>query len=94
MLNLKFQVHKAVASDPGLLPVPQYIDVFVATGQMVCDEDIGVANTAIQITSNLPMPAYPKVLDEMKIALEYDSSGKCNAFEVKIINLHIYSSHA
>ncbi|XP_049870417.1 26S proteasome non-ATPase regulatory subunit 5 [Pectinophora gossypiella] len=80
------QVYNAIEMDPSLLPLSQYIDVFVATAQMVCDEDIGVANKAILITSNLPNEAYPKVLDEMKIALEYNSSTKCNAFEV-VINI-------
>lgn len=59
-----------------------YLDVFVATGQMVTDEDLGVTNTAIKITSMLPQEAYPKVLEEMKIALDGNSSDKCNAFEV------------
>lgn len=68
--------------DPNILPVPQYIDVFVAVAQMVSDTDVGVANEAVLITSNLPVEAYPKVLDEMRIALEYNSSSKCNVFEV------------
>ncbi|KAI8424328.1 hypothetical protein MSG28_002875 [Choristoneura fumiferana] len=54
--------------------------------QLVSDKDVGVANKAIMITSNLPNDAYPKILDEMRIALEYDSSSKCNAFEV-IVNI-------
>lgn len=77
-----FQVHKSVTTDISLLPVPQYIDLFVAISQMVCDTDIGVANKAVIITSNLPFEAYPKVLEEMKIALEHNSSSKCNAYEV------------
>ncbi|KAI5646556.1 proteasome non-ATPase 26S subunit domain-containing protein [Phthorimaea operculella] len=85
------QVYKAVTKDPNLLPCPEYIDMFVATAQMVCDEEIGVANRAIQITSNLPPSAYPKVLEEMKIALEYNSSAKCNAFEV-VINISAKST--
>ncbi|XP_030028072.2 26S proteasome non-ATPase regulatory subunit 5 [Manduca sexta] len=80
------EVYKVVATDPNLLPVPQYIDVYVATAQLVSDTDVGVANKAILITSNLPIEAYPKVLEEMKIALEYNSSSKCNALEV-IINI-------
>lgn len=60
----------------------KYTDVFVAVSQMVCDSDVGVANKAILITSNLPFEIYPKVLDEMKIGLEYNSSSKCNVLEV------------
>lgn len=80
------QVYKAVSSDLALLPVPQYIDVFVAVAQLVGDSDIAIANKAILITSNLPFEAYPKVLDQMKIILEYSVSSKCNAYEV-IINI-------
>lgn len=80
------QVFKATSANPSLLPVPQYIDVFVAVAQLVMDKDVGVANKAIMVTSNLPNDAYPKILDEMKITLEYDSSSKCNAFEVGICN--------
>lgn len=82
MIILYFQVQKAVSTDPNLLPVPQYIDVFVATAQMINDTDLGVANEAIFITINLPVEAYPKVLEEMRIALDYNSSSKCNVFEV------------
>lgn len=53
---------------------------------MVTDEDLGVANTAIQITSMLPPEAYPKVLEEMKIAFDGSSSVKCNAFEVNSLS--------
>ena len=49
---------------------------------MVSDTDVGVANEAVLISSNLPAEAYPKVLEEMRIALEYNSSSKCNVFEV------------
>ncbi|XP_063824245.1 26S proteasome non-ATPase regulatory subunit 5 [Ostrinia nubilalis] len=80
------EVYKAVAQDQNLLPIPQYIDVFVAVAQLVIDTDIGVANKAILITSNLPSAAYPKVLEEMKIALEYNASSKCNAYEV-VVNI-------
>ncbi|XP_013190282.1 26S proteasome non-ATPase regulatory subunit 5 [Amyelois transitella] len=80
------EVYKCVTSDPGLLPLPQYIDIYVAVAQMVADTDITVANKAILITSNLPFEAYLKVLSEMKIALEYSVSSKCNAFEV-VINI-------
>ncbi|XP_073943061.1 26S proteasome non-ATPase regulatory subunit 5 isoform X1 [Choristoneura fumiferana] len=80
------EVYKATSTNQSLLPVPQYIDVFVAVAQLVSDKDVGVANKAIMITSNLPNDAYPKILDEMRIALEYDSSSKCNAFEV-IVNI-------
>ncbi|CAH2267696.1 jg4726 [Pararge aegeria aegeria] len=78
------EICKVVTTDPTLLPVPQYIDVYVAVGQMVTDEDIGVANKAVLITSNLSAEAYPRVLDEMKIALEGNTSSKCNAYEVII----------
>ncbi|CAH0407424.1 unnamed protein product [Chilo suppressalis] len=78
------EVHKAVKQDINLLPVPQYIDVFVAIAQLVGDPDIGVANKAIHITSNLLPEAYQKVLEEMKIILEYSGSSKCNAYEVII----------
>lgn len=81
-MELLFQVCKVVTSDPALLPIPQYIDLYVAVGQMVTDKDVGVANKAVLITSNLPAEAYPKVLEEMKIALEGNSSSKCNAYEV------------
>lgn len=70
-----------MTSDHLTLPMPKYIDVYVATAQMVADCDT-VAATAVCITSNLPNEAYPKVLEEMKIALEYDNSAKCNALEV------------
>ncbi|XP_068631028.1 26S proteasome non-ATPase regulatory subunit 5 [Battus philenor] len=80
------EVFKAVKTDQSLLPVPQYIDVFVAVAQMVCDKDVGVANKAVIITSNLPLEAYNKILEEMKIALEHNSSSKCNAYEV-VINI-------
>lgn len=50
---------------------------------MAGDQDVGIANKAILITSNLPQEAYSKVLEEMKIVLEYNSSSKCNAFEVR-----------
>ncbi|CAH0725180.1 unnamed protein product, partial [Brenthis ino] len=69
-----------------MLPLPKYIDVYVAVAQTVCDNDVGIANKAVLITSNLPTEAYPKVLEEMKIALESTSSSKCNAYEV-IINI-------
>lgn len=62
--------------------MPQYIDVFVATAQLVSDTDVGVANEAVLITSNLPNEAYHKVLEEMRVALELNSSSKCNVFEV------------
>ncbi|XP_023933824.2 26S proteasome non-ATPase regulatory subunit 5 [Bicyclus anynana] len=80
------EVCKVVTTDPSLLPIPQYIDLYVAIGQMVADQDLGVANKAVLITSNLPAEAYPKVLEEMKIALEGNSSSRCNAFEV-IVNI-------
>lgn len=78
-----FQVYKAVTLDSALLPIPEFIDVFVAVAQLIIDSDVGIANKAVQITSNLPLEAYPKVLDEMKIALEYNASSKCNAYEVR-----------
>ncbi|CAH2071156.1 unnamed protein product, partial [Iphiclides podalirius] len=78
------EVYKSVTTDLSLLPVPQYIDLFVAISQMVCDQDVGIANKAVLITSNLPFEAYPKVLEEMKIALDHNSSSKCNAYEVAI----------
>ncbi|KAM3967186.1 26S proteasome non-ATPase regulatory subunit 5 [Aphomia sociella] len=80
------EISKCVILDSGLLPVPQYIDVFVAVAQLVSDQDITVANKAVLITSNLPFEAYTKVLEEMKIALEYNASSKCNAFEV-VVNI-------
>lgn len=82
MIIYLFQVYLTVTSERHALPMPKYIDVYVATGQMVADTDIGVAVTAVKITSSLPHEAYPKVLDEMKMAFEYRSSSKCNAFEV------------
>ncbi|CAK1598913.1 unnamed protein product [Parnassius mnemosyne] len=84
------EVYKSVIADVSLLPVPEYIDIFVAVAQMVCDKDVGVANKAIIITSNLQFEAYPKVLEEMKIALEHNSSSKCNAYEV-VINISLKS---
>ncbi|XP_021187709.3 26S proteasome non-ATPase regulatory subunit 5 [Helicoverpa armigera] len=78
------QVQKAVTTSPTTLPVPQYIDVYVAVAQLVSDPDISVANSAVLITSNLPHEAYSKVLEEMRIALEYNSSSKCNVFEVVV----------
>ncbi|CAG9559691.1 unnamed protein product [Danaus chrysippus] len=76
------EVYKAITSNVNALPLPQYIDVFVAVAQMICDVDIGIANKAVLITSNLPTEAYPKVLEEMKIALDCNNSAKCNAYEV------------
>ncbi|KAL0832876.1 hypothetical protein ABMA28_001026 [Loxostege sticticalis] len=99
------EVFKAVALDQNLLPIPLFIDVYVAVAQLVTDTDVGVANKAILITSNLPSEAYPKVLEEMKIALEYNASSKCNAYEVivnissksyelcKLCNSHGYIDH-
>ncbi|XP_004925218.1 26S proteasome non-ATPase regulatory subunit 5 isoform X1 [Bombyx mori] len=84
------EIAKAVISSSNALPIPQYIDVYVAVGQLVGDNDIGVANKAILITSNLPEEAYTKVLEEMKILLKCSSSSKCNVFEV-IINISIKS---
>lgn len=78
-----FQICKTVTSGI-MLPLPKYIDVYVAVAQTVCDNDVGIANKAVLITSNLPTEAYPKVLEEMKIALESNSSSKCNAYEVNI----------
>ncbi|VVD05110.1 unnamed protein product [Leptidea sinapis] len=75
-------IYKAIASDVTKLPVPNYIDVFVAVSQMVCEKDVAIANKAILITSHLPDEAYPKVLEEMQIALQCNSSSKCNAFEI------------
>ncbi|KAJ0178734.1 hypothetical protein K1T71_005509 [Dendrolimus kikuchii] len=80
------EVYKVVATDPNLLPMPLYIDVYVAVAQLVKDSDLGVANKAVLISSNLPHQVYSKVLEEMKIALEYNSSSKCNAYEI-IINI-------
>ncbi|CAH0605414.1 unnamed protein product [Chrysodeixis includens] len=80
------EVHKAIRASPNILPVAEYIDVFVAVGQMVTDSDVGVANAAVLISSHLPNEAYPKVLEEMQIALGYNSSSSCNAFEV-VVNI-------
>lgn len=55
---------------------------------MVSDPHVSVANKAILITSNLPFEAYSKVLDEMKIALEYSASSKCNAYEVSFFQFY------
>lgn len=83
-----------MTADPNLLPVLEYIDIYVAVGQLVADKDIEVASRAIHITSTLPTEAYPKVLEEMKIALEDNSSGKCNAFEVHLhLNLYLLIKH-
>lgn len=88
---INFQVYKAITSNVNVLPLPQYIDVYVAVAQMICDVDIGIANKAVLITSNLPTEAYPKVLEEMKIALDCNNSAKCNAYEVKIFKYkHIF----
>lgn len=83
-LILNFQVYKAVSAN-ALLPMSEYMDVFVATSQMVYDSDVGVANRAILITSNLPLEVYPTVLDELKMGLEFNTSSKCNVLEVSII---------
>ncbi|XP_026496816.1 26S proteasome non-ATPase regulatory subunit 5 [Vanessa tameamea] len=80
------EVYKTITNDTILLPLPKYIDLYVATAQMVCDQDVGISNKAVFITSNLSAEAYAKILEEMKIALECNSSSKCNAFEV-IINI-------
>lgn len=80
-----------MTSDQHTLPMPKYIDVYVATAQMITDSDMGVAADAVKVTSNLPNEAYPRVLDEMKIALEYNSSSKCYALEVpNIIKILFY----
>ncbi|KAJ8727574.1 hypothetical protein PYW07_001693 [Mythimna separata] len=78
------QVRKAVTTDPNILPVPQYIDVFVATAQMICDPDIEIAQEAVLITKNLPAKAYPKVLEELRMALQQNSSSRCNVFEIVV----------
>lgn len=80
--NPILQVYKTVTSDISLLPTHKYVDVFVAVAHLVTDTEISISNKAILITSNLAFDAYPRVLDEMKIALEYTASSKCNAFEV------------
>ncbi|XP_059046049.1 26S proteasome non-ATPase regulatory subunit 5 [Achroia grisella] len=80
------EISKCAILNPGLLPVPEYINVFIAVAQLVSDKDITVANKAVLISSSLPFEAYPKVLEEMKIALEYTVSSKCNAFEV-VVNI-------
>ncbi|CAF4767091.1 unnamed protein product [Pieris macdunnoughi] len=79
-------IYKVFTSSPGTFSFPQHIDVFVAISQMAGDQDVGIANKAVLITSNLPQDTYSKVLDEMKIILEYNSSCKCNAFEI-IVNI-------
>lgn len=84
------EVYKAVGGS-ALFPISEYTDVFVATSQMVSDSDVGVANKAILITSNLPIEVYPKILDEMKIGLEYNTSSKCNVLEV-IVNISCKSN--
>ncbi|KAJ8733289.1 hypothetical protein PYW08_001587 [Mythimna loreyi] len=78
------QVRKSITTDPNILPIPEYIDVFVATAQMICDPDVGIAQEAVLITKNLPAAAYPKVLDELRIALQQNSSSKCNVFEIVV----------
>ncbi|GBP48613.1 26S proteasome non-ATPase regulatory subunit 5 [Eumeta japonica] len=80
------EVYKTVTADPQLMPVSQYIDIFVAVAQLVTDTNIGIANKAVLITSHLQFEAYPKILEEMLIALDYDNSAKCNAYEV-VINI-------
>lgn len=84
------EVFKVVVTNPDLLPIQLYVDVYVAAAQTVKDSDVGVANKAVLVTSNLPHEIYPKVLEEMKIALQYNSNSKCNAYEV-IINISIKS---
>ncbi|XP_072940134.1 26S proteasome non-ATPase regulatory subunit 5-like [Epargyreus clarus] len=84
------EVYKTVKDDISLLPVSEYIDVFVAVAQLVCDDDIGIANKAVLITSKLPQEAYPKVLEEMKFALQCNKSTRCNVYEV-IINISAIS---
>ncbi|XP_050343371.1 26S proteasome non-ATPase regulatory subunit 5 [Nymphalis io] len=80
------EVYKTLTKDAMLLPLPKYIDLYVATAQMVCDQDVGISNQAVFITSNLSDEAYPKVLEEIKIALECNSSSKCNTYEI-IVNI-------
>lgn len=80
---ITLQVHRALLDNPHL-HVPDYIDVFVAVSQLVADTDVGIASKAILVTSHLPKGAYPKVLEEMKIALKLNSSSKCNALEVSL----------
>jgi hypothetical protein len=55
--------------------------------QLVSDSDIAIANKAILVTSNLPFEAYPKVLDEMKITLDFNVSSKCNAYEASSFSI-------
>lgn len=73
---------KSVKTDQSSFPVAQHIDVFVAVAQLICDKDVGVATKAVTITSDLPPEVYPKILEEMKIALDENSSSKCHAYEV------------
>ncbi|CAK1546158.1 unnamed protein product [Leptosia nina] len=84
-------VYKVFTRDQSVLASPQYVDVFVAIAQMVCDSDVGIANKAILITSNLPHDTYPKVLEELKIALDCSTSSKCNAFEI-VVNISLKNS--
>ncbi|CAB3239368.1 unnamed protein product [Arctia plantaginis] len=84
------EVYKAVGAS-ALLPMSEYMDVFVATSQMVYDSDVGVANRAILITSNLPLEVYPAVLDELKMGLQYNTSSKCNVLEV-VVNISCKSN--
>lgn len=84
------QIYKVLNASPTTFLFPQHVDVFVAIAQLTCDKDVSIANKAILITSNLPQEAYPKVLEEMKIALDYNSSSKCNVLEVR---LYIYCNH-
>ncbi|XP_013138971.1 PREDICTED: 26S proteasome non-ATPase regulatory subunit 5 [Papilio polytes] len=76
------EVFKSVKTDQSSFPVAQHIDVFVAVAQLICDKDVGVATKAVTITSDLPPEVYPKILEEMKIALDENSSSKCHAYEV------------
>ncbi|XP_038220245.1 26S proteasome non-ATPase regulatory subunit 5 [Zerene cesonia] len=79
-------VYKILMTNSSAISVPQHIDIFVAVAQMVCDRDVAIANKAVLITSNLPEDAYPKVLEEMRIAFNCNTSSKCNAFEI-VVNI-------
>ncbi|XP_041970938.1 26S proteasome non-ATPase regulatory subunit 5-like [Aricia agestis] len=85
------EVHKALTKVAYPLRLPQFIDVFVAVAQLVCHKDVGLANKAIMVTSILEPEAYPKVLEEMKIGLDYPASLRCNLIEV-IINISAKSA--
>lgn len=75
------EVHKALPEIKS--PADKYRDVFVAVAHLIADDNCSLNCQAIKIVSNAPVELCPRILEEIKIFLEYDdTSVKCNTFQV------------